>query len=445
MAGKQELAHEEWFAEVPRSIVKHSLLGFALLCSCVGGFSAWAFTAPLAAAVIAQGSFVATGQNKIVQHLEGGIIKEILISEGDHVLVGQPIIQLDETAAAARERELSLRRARLEATNAKLMAEEQGKDRIEWPPYILERMADPEVASILRSQKLSFESTRRKIKSDVTMLGSNIEALRFRAHGYQQQHTSMNRQRELLLEEYKGKKTLFDKGLIRKPEIHKIERAIADAAGQIARLQAEVDETNAQSDRFIEQIAQTKSTYRQAAIDEMQTIQGELDAVREQWRSAANMLERATINAPVSGTVVRLHYHTPGGVIESGKAIAEIIPTDVPLIIEVQVPRSDIDSVRNGQMATVRLTALNQRTTPVLEGWVDYVSADALPDGIKASEAEVYVARVSLSAKELSRVPGFKPTPGMPAEIMIQTAQRTFFDYLSRPIRDSMIRAFREQ
>jgi HlyD family type I secretion membrane fusion protein len=143
--------------------------------------------------------------------------------------------------------------------------------------------------------------------------------------------------------------------------------------------------------------------------------------------------------------VVRLYYHTPGGVIESGKPIMEILPSDVPLIIEAQVLRTEIDSVKVGQEATVRLTALNQRTTPVLNGEVYYVSADSLPDAANNGAREVYLARVSLPVRELSRVPGFAPTPGMPAEILIQTAERTFFDYLTKPIRDSMARAFMER
>ena len=147
----------------------------------------------------------------------------------------------------------------------------------------------------------------------------------------------------------------------------------------------------------------------------------------------------------MSGTVVRLHYHTAGGVIESGKAILEILPTGEPLIIEVQIPRTEIDVVRKGQKATVRLTALNQRTTPILEGQVYYVSADAILDRANEVPQEIYVARVSVPPKELDRVRGFTPTPGMPAEIMITTQDRTFIQYLMKPVTDSMIRAFREQ
>jgi HlyD family secretion protein len=180
-------------------------------------------------------------------------------------------------------------------------------------------------------------------------------------------------------------------------------------------------------------------------LDELESIQAELDSVREQSRAAENILQRTTIHAPATGTVVRMNYHTPGGVIESGKGIMEILPADADLIIEAHVPRTEIDSVRAGQKAMVRLVALNQRTTPVLNGDVFYVSADALPADPASQQQEFYLARVHLPPSEISRVRGFSPTPGMPAEILIQTEERTFFSYLTKPIVDSMSRAFTER
>ncbi len=139
------------------------------------------------------------------------------------------------------------------------------------------------------------------------------------------------------------------------------------------------------------------------------------------------------------------YYHTPGGVIETGRPIAEILPADAPLLIETMILRGDIDSLKLGQKATIRLVALNQRTTPVLNGHVGYVSADAITDVTNNVPREVYIARITLDPKELRRVHGFTPTPGMPAEVMIQTAERTFAQYITKPIADSMSRAFREQ
>jgi HlyD family type I secretion membrane fusion protein len=435
----------EWYSDVPRSIRKQTVAGLTLLAASFGGFGTWAMTAPLAAAVITQGSFVATGQNKIVQHLEGGVIKELLVSEGDYVEVDQALLKLDETAARVNERQLFLRRLRLEATVARLSAEAEGLEKIQFPKIILDNRSDADIAAIVASQELNFEASRSKLNSEIGLLRQNTDALEFRASGYQRQWDSMSRQLALLKEEHTGKKTLLDKGLLRKTEIKAIERAMADAEGQMGRLAAEVSETGAQIKKHDQQIDQTVAAYNQAALDELQSVEAELDSVREQSREAENVLHRTTIHAPVTGTVVRMLYHTSGGVIESGKSILEILPADVPLIIETQVPRTEIDNVKIGQKATVRLTALNQRITPVLNGEVFYISADSLPDKAGDDKREVYLARVSLPVTELSRIPGFSPTPGMPAEIMIQTAERTFFSYLVKPISDSMSRAFMEQ
>lgn len=435
----------EWYSEVPRSIWKQTAVGGVLLVVAFGGFGSWAMTAPLAAAVIAQGSFVATGQNKIVQHFEGGIIKEILVGEGDQVEVDQPLIRLDETAALAMERQLFLRRMRLEVIAARLTAQIRDEEEIIFPKLVSENSDDAELAPIVESQILNFEAWKAKLGSEIELLEQNIVAFGFRARGYDQQREAMALQLKLLQEELDGKQKLLDKGLIRKTEIKAIQRAIAEATGQSGRLAAEVAETRSQITKQEQQITQTRNSYREAALDELQGIQSELDTVREQSREAENVLRRATINAPVAGTVVRTFYHTSGGVIESGKGIMEILPADVPLIIEAQVKRTEIDAVRAGQQATVRLVALNQRTTPVLTGEVFYVSADALSPDQPGSGQDAYLARIRLSPSELARVSGFTPTPGMPAEIMIQTAQRTFFSYITKPIRDSMSRAFAER
>src|SRR5262245_6587344 len=421
MSKSEKFLDPEWYAGVPRSITKHTLAGLFLIVVCFGGFGTWAVTAPLAAAVIAQGSFVATGQNKIVQHLEGGIIKEILVDEGDHVGLNQPLILLDRTASAANERQLFLRQARLEAITARLTAEAENEIKIQYPEVLTKSLADPDVQAIIDSQEQHFRGSQGRLNSEIGLLNQNIEALKFRAQGYQQQLDSMKRQHVLLEEEYDGKKTLLAQGLIRKTEVGAIQRAIADAEGQTGELASEVAETNAQIKKLEQQIVQTVSTFSQAALDELQKIEAELDNVREESRAAENVVQRASINAPVAGTVVRLYYHTPGGVIESGKSILEILPSDVPLTIEAQIPRTEIDNVKQGQSATVRLTALNQRRTPVLNGKVIYVSADSLAvTTLGDTKKEAYLARINLPSSELARVPGFSPTPGMPAEIFIQ-------------------------
>lgn len=435
----------EWYADVPRSIWKPTMVGLLLIALFFGGFGTWAVTAPLAAAVIAQGSFVATGHNKIIQHLEGGMISELLVKEGDHVVEGQALVRLDETAARAKSRELFLRQMRLEVTAARLTAQSVTAARLIIPPLVEKYKDDPDVQPILISQELNFKAQQGKLSGELALLAQNVEALRFRASGYARQADAYVQQLDLLTAEYESKKTLNRKGVIRANDLKTIQRAMADANGQIGRLEAEVAETKAQIVKGKQEIGRARELYREEALDRLQEIQSERDTVREQLRQAENILERATIHAPVAGVVVRTHYHTTGGVIESGKGILEILPSGVPLIIEVQIPRNVIDRVRAGQHATVRLIALNQRTTPVLQGEVIYVSADALEDTKQTTAQDVYLVRVDVPARELARLEGFAPTPGMPAEVMVQTEARTFLRYLVKPITDSMSRAFTER
>lgn len=434
-----------WYAEVPRSINRLVVIGLTMLVVCFGGFGVWSFSAPLAAAVIAQGSFVATGRNKIVQHLEGGIIQEIKVAEGQAIKAGQVMMTLDQTSAEANERELFIRKIRLQAMSDRLNAEYNELQRLEFSTDLIANSEDTEVLSILDGQKITFDLSRKTLLNDIALLERNMEALRIRSSGFQAQLDSMVRRAEILQEEFETKQALFEKGLVRKGELNTIRRVQAEAEGQQARLQAEAAEISQMLLKYEEQITRTRAAYREAALDELGVIEADLESVREKARQARSVLDRAVVRAPVSGTVVRLHYHTPGGVIETGEPIAEILPADAPLIIEAQIPRTEIDSVVTGQDATVRLVALNQRTTPVLQGQVFYLSADSVIEDSTGAPQEVYLARISLKPEEIERVRGFIPTPGMPAEIMIQTEERTFAAYIAKPVTDSMSRAFREQ
>lgn len=439
-----ELHSLDWYAGVPRSIRKQTIFGATLLVLAFGGFGSWAALAPLSAAVIAPGSFVATGENKIIQHFEGGIIKDLLVREGDQVEAGQSLLLLDETAARANAQQLQLRLARLDTIWARLNAEAKGLSEYEPPPSVADHLDDPEIAAINDSQRSNFEAARDKLLNETALMQQNVTALEFRVTGRRAQIEAMDRQLALLREDYRVMADLQAKGVAAQSSVRTIERTIADAEGDVARLESEIQEAEAQIEKYRREIIQAVDAVRQAALDEIQTVEAELDALREQIQQANNVLARTTVTAPVAGTIVRMYYNTTGGVIESGKPIFEILPADVPLIVEVKIPRMQIDEVRQGEKATVRLTALNQRTTPVLDGVVMYVSADTIAD-TSGLNKEFYVARITIPPEQLARVEGFSPTPGMPAEVLVQTRERTFLEYLIKPVTDSMSRAFHEQ
>jgi HlyD family secretion protein len=444
MATGVAAAGDDWYADVPRSIRKHTVFGVALMVAAFGGFGAWALQAPLAAAVIAYGGFAATGHNKILQHLEGGIITEILAAEGDAVRAGQPLIRLDQTAALAREQELFLRRARLEAISARLAAQAEGRDTLVFPAFLTENARATGVAEIMASQTRAFAAARRQLDQELAILVSALDALSLRRAGYEAQLTAEHETTVLLNADLAAKRTLLDKGLARADSVYALQRALAESRGQTGKLEAQLDEIDELIAKQHDEIAKARTAYAKAAIEELQAVEIDLDGAREQHVNARSVRERALIAAPVDGVVVQMHYNTPGGVIEPGRKILEILPQGAPLMVEAKVGRSDIDSVKVGQHATVRLVGLNQRTTPVLQGDVFFVSPDSIREREGDQLREHYLVRIKLSDDELARVEHFSPTPGMPAEIMIETQMRTFAEYLVKPITDSMARAFRE-
>jgi HlyD family secretion protein len=262
------------------------------------------------------------------------------------------------------------------------------------------------------------------------------------------QLAGVRRQIKLVEEEIQAKEILLRTGLVRKPEVLALQRAQASLEGEVGRLIGEIGDAKERIARSLEQVTGVRRTAIKAAVEQLHEVRGELVDVRERLGAAKGVLDRITIVAPVKGVVVKLRYHTQGGVIEPGKNILEILPLQDELIIEGRIRPQDIDNVRRGQHAMVRLNALNHRTTPMIAGEVIYVSADVLPDEKKSPQlgpGDIYIARIKLNAAEAATIPSFVPTPGMPVEIYIKTGERTFFQYLARPIQDSMSRAFRER
>jgi HlyD family type I secretion membrane fusion protein len=435
----------EWYADVPRSTRVPTVAGVIGGALAMVGFGAWASTALIAGAVVTTGAFVATGQNKIVQHLEGGMIRDILVREGDIVEQGQTLIRLDETHPRVELQRLLLRHARAAAMEARFLAEIRGDAAVRFPPDLLAKGEEFDIGSIIDAQRMTFEARRKNVMSEISALEDSIKALqeRIAAGGIQIQAT--DRQLALIDEEHEGKNSLLSGGMIRKPEVLALRRAQANLQGEIGRLNGEIGDSKERIARTREQITGVRAAAIKDAVEQMHQVRAELTDLRERIRTAHGILERIDIVAPVRGIVVKLRYHTSGGVIEPGKNVLELVPLQEELIIEVRIRPQDIEHVKIGHEAAVRLTALNRRITPMLYGHVTYVSADALPDDSRTPQApDVYVARIKLDPGQEASVPHFRPKPGMPAEVYIKTEERTFFEYLMKPIIDSMSRAFRE-
>jgi HlyD family type I secretion membrane fusion protein len=449
IAVRPAAAEGTWYDSLPRSTKFPTIGGILILAVSLMGFGVWGNTAPIAGAVVASGVFVATGQNKIIQHLEGGVIREIYVREGDVVEPGQVLLDLDDTAARAELQRLFLRRVRLSSIDARLQAEMREEPEIRWPDDVTKALVVlPEAKEIIESQTMTFTARRNNMNSDIKSIDESIKALEERIQGSRVQLAAVKRQIVLLDEEIETKDRLVQAGLVRKPELMVLQRSKANLEGEVGRIMGDIGDAKERIARAVEQINGVRKTAIKTAVEQLHEVRGELADVRERMLSAKGVLDRVRITAPVAGVVVKLRYHTQRGVVEAGKNIMELLPVKDELIIEARLRPQDIDSVKHGQKAAVRLTALSQRITPMVSGVVIYLSADTLADEKKSSQVgptDIYLVRVKLDSEESRKIPDFSPTPGMPAEVYIKTSERTFFQYLVKPIHDSMMRAFRER
>jgi HlyD family secretion protein len=442
---------DQWHRSVSSSIRLPIALGAAILVLCVGGFGLWAAFAPLEGAVVVSGSFVATGQNKLVQHLEGGILREMLVGEGDLVEAGQPLLRLDDTAVYAKLRRLVARHDRLVLMKARLEAELD--DSVSFViPATFERADDPEVQAIHARQIVELRARRTKLTAEEEVLRKEIAGLEESLRGYDAQAEATKGRLNLFREELADKTALLERQLARKTEVLALQRAEAELFGELGELSARMADSRERIARANQQIAQLRSAATQRTIEELRATETELDDITEQLRAARDVVQRIEVRSPVRGIVVKLHSNTAGGVIAAGAVILELLPVNNELVIEAHLNPSEISHVKEGQRALVRLAALNQRLTPMIEAKTVYLSADAVAaqyagrGGLDSPGRPYYVVRVRLDDGDVhQKVHEFRPTPGMPADVFINTGERTFFNYIMRPVWDSLSRAFREQ
>jgi len=444
---------DTWYRDVPLSTRWPALGGlFILLIGC-GGFALWAAFAPLTGAVVAAGTFVATGQNKLVQHLEGGIVQDISVREGDLVDAGQVLMRLDDTASKAKLRQLQLKNNRLLAISARLEAELTDQNEMTVPPTLRNSQTDPEVSAIVERQRSELHARRARVLAEESVLTTEITSIQESIQGYEAQVRSTEKQLAIFSEELDQKKSLLNVNLVRKTDVLALQRSQASLTGLLGELVSKIASSRENIARTNQRIVQLRSTTVQNAVEELQKAETDLDDVREQIRAQQDVVKRTEVRAPDRGIIVKLNYHTVGGVVAPGAIILELLPIRDELVLEAHVRPNDVTYVNVGQESLVRLTALNQRITPTVTGKVIYLSADALSEplpsgttaGSRVTRQDYYVLRVRLDEADVhSRLPGFQPTPGMPADVYIKTGERTFFEYIMRPILNSFSHAFRE-
>ena len=418
------------------------LFGLVVFLLFVVGFGAWSALAPLAEAAIAPGVIKVEGTRRTIQHLEGGIVREILVRDGAKVRAGQPLMRLDAIQADTSLEAARAQRWALLAQDARLTAELARAGEITFPQDLRDS-ADPRAMEAMVGQRTLFEARGTGLRSQLQVLEARIEQQRAVLGGAEGLLAAARKQLDLVRQEERVTRGLLDQGLARLPQVLALQRAVAQIEGVIQQQAGEIGKARAAMAEAERQGRQTVDQRLQEVSTETRDVRAKLAEAEEKLRAAADVLDRREILAPEAGTIVNLRQFTLGGVVRPGDPIMELVPEQDRLVAEVNVQPFDIDVVYPGLRSEVRLPAFKQRLVPYLHGHVTWVAADVTTN--EQTRQQHYRAYILIDQEQLKTLPNVFLTPGMPVEAHVQIGQRSFFRYLTQPIRDSFHRAFKEQ
>jgi HlyD family secretion protein len=425
-----------------KALRRSAIIGTSLIALFGGTIGLWAASATLSGAVMAGGQFVVDSSIKKVQHPVGGIVGDLKVRDGDRVKEGDLLIRLDETVTRANLQVVSKQLDEFLARQARLEAERDGAAQVQTPAEFASRLDDPAIAKIVTSERTLFEARRAAREAQKDQLKKRIAQSQDEIVGFKAQQSAKAREAELIVEELKGVRDLYQKNLVQLPRLNALERDAASIEGQRGQLIAAVAQAEGRIAETSFQIIQIDEQMRAEAMQELRDIQGKIAEYTERRVAAEDQLKRIDIRSPSDGFVHQLNVHTVGGVISPAEPVMFIVPTNDTLDLEARVLPNEIDQVALGQKATVRVHASNQRSTPELHGTVTRISADVSRD--QQTGATYYTIRVGLPADELKRLGHLKLIAGMQAEVFVQVNERTPFEYLIKPLEEQVARAFRE-
>jgi HlyD family secretion protein len=426
-----------------RSIRRHVIAGAAVVVFLVGGVGGWAGTREISGALIAPGSIVVDSNVKKVQHPTGGIVGEVRVHDGDRVKIGDIVVRLDDTVTRANLSIVTKGLNELGARKARLEAERDGAEAINFPKDLLARQGDPEVASVMAGERKLFELRRSARLGQKSQLRQRIGQLQEEIRGVSAQQAAKAKEVLLIERELEGVKDLYKKNLIQLARLTQLERESTRLEGESAALIATVAQSKGKISEIELQIIQIDQDLSSEVAKEMREIDGKLGEFVERRVTAEDQLKRVDIRAPQDGTVFQSAVHTVGGVIAAGADIMLVVPAADNLSAEAKVNPQDIDRLQINQKALLRFPAFNQRTTPEIDGYVNRISADIATD--QRTGLSYYTVRIGLPASEVAKLGEVRLVPGMPVEAFVQTGDRTVISYFAKPFLDQLTRAFREK
>jgi len=414
-------------------------LGVAIIIAVFGGFGVWALVAPLSSAALAPGVVIVKSYKKTIQHLEGGIVKEIRVREGDRVASGDVLLVIDDTQSRA---QLEIAKAQLFALKAKesrLLAERDGLKLIEFPSDF---SASSRMQAEMQSQTQFFTARASTRIGEIGVLNQRVEQLQANVSGLQALQQSKESLVQSYTEEIDDYRGLLEEGYADKVRLRELERSHSRLQGEVAEHISAIAGARIKVGETKLQILQLQKEFHSSVIDELGQVQTNLNDVEERVRALSDTVSRKHISSPVSGVAMNLQVHTLGAVIAPGTPILDIIPSSEDFLVEAQVSPIDIDRVTEGQLADIRFSAFNS-STPVIEGKVITLSADRLVN--EQTGMPYFLARVEVTPEGARDMAGLELMAGMPAEVLISTGSRTFFQYLSQPISNALARSLIEE
>ena len=401
----------------------------------------WAALVPLSGAVIIAGQLVLHSNVKKVQHPTGGVIAEILVRNGSKVNAGEKLARLEETAARTNLQVLARQLDEVRLRIARLNAERSGAAEPRWPNALAADIDPLERDRLFESERDFFAARATTRRSEQNLAQSRIDQLEKQIAGLEAQLQSNRQQMGINADELKSVENLLQEKLVTLQRATALQRDAVRMEGLDGQIASQIAETNNKVHETKLQALQTEQTFRSEVIRELSEAEAKEGELTERKLAADDQLNRTVIRSPTSGTVHELAVHTTGGVITPAEVLMLVVPNGDALEVDARVPPDKIDQVRTGQSARIRLSAFNSGATPELNGAVDDVS----PDLVRDQSGAYYDVRISLKQEEIQRLGDLKLTPGMPAEVFLQTKSRTMLSYLFKPITDQLSRMFRER
>ncbi len=417
-------------------------IGYTILFVMIGIFGTWSYVAPIDSSSLATGVVAVKSHRKTIQHLEGGIVSKISVQDGDYVSLGDSLLILDSTQIKVQIEILRGQYISAAAIHARLTTERVHSSDIIFPAAF-SQLNDSRVQEATQGQQQIFIARSNSFKGELSLLRQRVKQLGLKIKGLTAQKNSKRQLLGSYAEEISDIKELLADGFADKQRLRELQRQHTQINSEIASLATEVASTQMQQGETELQIVQTERKFQEQIATQLEEVNAELYSINEQLIVAEDRALRSVIKAPVNGYVLGMSAHTEGGVVTPGSPILDIVPEDEELIITARVSPMDIDKIEVGSTAEVRFSAFSSKTTPVMEGKVQTISADSLYD--QASGLSYYQATIELTSASKHRLGQLELIPGMPAEVLINTGKRTLFEYLVQPLTDAFARSLIEE